>query len=81
MSWKDHQPTDWGWRQKHCIWCHEPWPCPTAKVAAEVLKDVITEVGPKGAEPMDSDISFERWQTREFVVDEIKDMFPPKELR
>lgn len=75
MSWKDHKVTEWG-DQKRCIWCHEPWPCLEVRVATEVLKDVIVEVGPKGAEPRDSDISFERWQTREFVVDEIKDMLP-----
>jgi hypothetical protein len=76
MSAKDHRPTDWGFGRVHCIWCHDPWPCTTAKVVAETLREVIAKVGPNGPEPMDSEISFERWQTREFVVDEIKDMFP-----
>lgn len=75
MSWKDHQPTEWG-TQKHCIWCHEPWPCSTARLAAEVLKDVVEQVRPTTPEPMDSDISFERWQTRHFVAEEIEEKIP-----
>lgn len=75
MSWKDHQATDWG-PAVHCIWCHEPWPCPTVKLATEVIKDVVQCVRPTTPEPMDSDISFERWQTRHNVAEEIEDMIP-----
>jgi hypothetical protein len=76
MSWKDHQPTDWGWRQKHCIWCHEPWPCPTAKVAAEVLREVATEVKSQNPEPQCCDEHAASWQAKQDIAEEIEERIP-----
>ncbi|MFE0472672.1 hypothetical protein ACFW2V_13755 [Streptomyces sp. NPDC058947] len=75
MSWKDHKPTNWGFSM-HCIWCHEPWPCPTVELAAEVIEDIVKCVRPTSPEPMDSNTSFERWQTRHNVAEEIEEMIP-----
>lgn len=76
MSWQDHEPIDEGDGDVRCIWCGEPWHCPTVKLVAEVRKSIAAEVRPTTPEPMDSDISFERWQTRHNVAEEIEDMIP-----
>lgn len=76
MTYKDHKPADWGFSGQRCIWDHEPWPCETTRVAVEVIRDVAKKVRPVTPEPMDSEISFERWQTRHDVAEEIEDMIP-----
>lgn len=75
MSWKDHQPTDCGSRV-HCIWCHEPWPCATVKLAAEVIKDVVAEVRPTTPEPRCCDLHAAARQERQDVAEEVEDMIP-----
>lgn len=59
-----------------CLHDHEVWPCKAAQLIADVLQEVATMVRPTTAEPRDSEISFERWQTRHFVAEEIEDKIP-----
>jgi hypothetical protein len=79
MSWKDHTATDWG-NQKHCIWCHEPWPCPTIKLASEVLRDVAAGVKSKNPEPRCCDEHAMQWQATQDIAEEIEEKIP-EELR
>lgn len=70
MSAKDHKPTDWG-AGTRCIWCHEPWPCDTAKLIVEVRRDIAAEVRPKTPEPPCCDSHAQAWQTRTDIANEI----------
>lgn len=72
MSAKDHKPTDWGFGETRCIWCHEPWPCPTGRLVAEVRRDVAAEIRPQGDEPACCEVHAATWQLRKDLAEEIE---------
>lgn len=74
MSSRHHKPSNWGAGQIVCIDDHEPWPCSKVKLIAEAWREIAVEVRPSSPEPMDSQTSFERWDTRKSVAEEIEDM-------
>lgn len=76
MSVKDHQSTDWGNGGIRCIWCHEPWPCPTVELAAEVRRGIAEEVRPNKPEPLCCDLHAATWQERMDIAEEIEDKVP-----
>jgi hypothetical protein len=79
VSVKGHKPTEMG-PEMRCIWDHEPWPCGTVKLIAEIRRGIAAEVRPTTPEPRGSwpgaEIQYERWQTRMDVAEEIEDGIP-----
>lgn len=72
MSTKDHKPTQWG-NETRCIWDHDPWPCDTVKLVAEVRRDVAAEVRSKNPEPVCCNLHAATWQASMDIAEEIED--------
>lgn len=73
MSTADHRPSDWGSGQTNCIWCHDPWPCDTARIREEVIREtvgeVVKEISTDTPEPGCCDAHFMAWEARRDAVE------------